>query len=99
MLLRKELYMNNNMIDEIKEVILSSRKEIAYEVNRTMLIAYWNVGRIIVENEQKGNVKAEYGKQIIKELSKKGTAILIVTHDIKFANDISDKIIKIKRAN
>jgi len=36
--------------------------------------------------------------KIIKELSKKGTAILIVTHDIKFANDISDKIIEIKKS-
>jgi len=36
--------------------------------------------------------------KIIKELSKKGTAILIVTHDIKFANDISNKIIEIKKS-
>ena len=36
--------------------------------------------------------------KIIKELSKKGTAILIVTHDIKFANDISDKIIEMKKS-
>ena len=36
--------------------------------------------------------------KIIKELSKNGAAILIVTHDIKFANEISDKIIKLKRA-
>ena len=36
--------------------------------------------------------------KIIKELSKKGTAILIVTHDIKFANDISDKIIEFKKS-
>ena len=35
--------------------------------------------------------------KIIKVLSQKGTAILIVTHDIKFANDISDKIIEIKK--
>ena len=35
-----------------------------------MLVAYWNVGRIIIENEQKGNIKAEYGRQVIKELSK-----------------------------
>ena len=35
-----------------------------------MLNAYWNVGRIIVENEQNGNIKAEYGKQVMKELSK-----------------------------
>ena len=63
---------NNNikMIEEIKNVIISSRNKIAYEVNNTMLLAYWNVGRIIVENEQNGNIKAEYGKQIMKELSK-----------------------------
>ena len=35
--------------------------------------------------------------KIIKQLSNKGTAILIVTHDIKFANDISNKIIEIKK--
>ena len=35
-----------------------------------MLEAYWNVGRIIVENEQNGNIKAEYGKQVIKEVSR-----------------------------
>ena len=39
----------------------------AYEVNNTMLCAYWNVGKIIVENEQNGNIKAEYGKQIMKD--------------------------------
>lgn len=61
---------NVKMIEEIKDVIINSRNKIAYEVNNTMLLAYWNVGRIIVENEQKGNIKAEYGKQILKELSK-----------------------------
>ncbi len=61
---------NNKIIQEIKDIILSSRKKVAYEVNNTMLYAYWNVGRIIVENEQNGNIKAEYGKQIMKELSK-----------------------------
>ncbi len=61
---------NMKMIEEIKEVIVNSRQKIAYEVNNTMINAYWNVGRIIVENEQSGNIKAEYGKQILKELSK-----------------------------
>ena len=61
---------NIKMIEEIKNIIISSRNKIAYEVNNTMISAYWNVGRIIVENEQNGNIKAEYGKQIIRELSK-----------------------------
>lgn len=67
---------NVEMIQEIKDVILSSRKKVAYEVNNTMLYAYWNVGRIIVENEQNGNIKAEYGKQILKELSKELRKVL-----------------------
>ncbi len=73
-----ELTNNNNekMIEEIKSVIISSRQKVAYAVNNTMLMAYWNVGKIIVKNEQNGNIKAEYGKQIIKELSKSLRKIL-----------------------
>ena len=41
-----------------------------------MLEAYWNVGRIIVENEQNGNYKAEYGKPLIKDLSKELRKVL-----------------------
>ena len=67
---------NIQMIEEIKDVIINSRNKIAYEVNNTMLLAYWNVGRIIVENEQNGNIKAEYGKQVLKELSKELRKIL-----------------------
>ena len=67
---------DNNIIAEIKDVIINSRNKIAYEVNNTMVFAYWNVGRIIVENEQNGNIKAEYGKQVIKELSKELRKIL-----------------------
>ncbi len=67
---------NMQMIEEIKNVIINSRNKIAYEVNNTMLLAYWNVGRIIVENEQNGNLKAEYGKQVLKELSKELRKIL-----------------------
>lgn len=61
---------NEKMLKEIKEIILTSRQKIAYEVNNTMVFAYWNVGRVIVENEQNGKIKAEYGRQIIKDLSK-----------------------------
>ena len=70
------LEQNYKMIQEIKDVIINSRNKIAYEVNNTMLLAYWNVGRIIVENEQNGSIKAEYGKQILKDLSKELKKIL-----------------------
>ena len=66
----------NNMVNEIKNIIVKSREKIAYQVNNTMVIAYWNVGKIIVENEQNGNIKAEYGKNILKELSKELRKVL-----------------------
>ena len=72
----QSLTFNKKIIEDIKEVIVSSRKKVAYEVNNTMLLAYWNVGKIIVENEQSGNIKAEYGKQVMKELSKELRKIL-----------------------
>ena len=72
----QSLTFNKKIIEDIKEVIVSSRQKVAYEVNNTMLLAYWNVGKIIVENEQNGNIKAEYGKQILKELSKELRKIL-----------------------
>lgn len=67
---------NNNIIEQIKDIIINSRNKISYEINNTMVLAYLNVGRIIVENEQNGNIKAEYGKQIIKDLSKELRKIL-----------------------
>ncbi len=36
-----------------------------------MVVCYWNIGRLIVEEEQRGEKRAEYGKQLIKDLSKK----------------------------
>ncbi len=39
---------NIQIIEEIKNEIISSRNKIAYEVNNIMILAYWNVGRIIV---------------------------------------------------
>ena len=38
-----------------------------------MVRAYWHIGRVIVEEEQKGKERAEYGKQVLKQLSQKLT--------------------------
>ena len=40
------------------------------EVNRTLVETYWNVGKAIVEKEQTGRIKAEYGKSILLKVSK-----------------------------
>ena len=50
--------------------ILEKARSTAYRaVNFAMVQAYWEVGRIIVEEEQKGEERAEYGKALVKELS------------------------------
>jgi predicted nuclease of restriction endonuclease-like (RecB) superfamily len=59
---------------EIKEVLQTARQTVARQVNAELLIAYWNIGRIIVEYEQNSKTRAEYGAQTLKDLSKNLTA-------------------------
>ena len=66
----------SNLIESIKEIIISSRNNIVHSVNTEMLSAYWNIGRLIVEDEQKNQERAKYGEQILKTLSKRLTAEL-----------------------
>ena len=54
--------------------ILEKARSTAYRaVNFAMVQAYWEVGRIIGEEEQKGEERAEYGKALVKELSRRLT--------------------------
>jgi len=55
----------------IKEILEKARNSAYRSVNFAMVQAYWQIGRIIVEEEQKGKERAEYGKGLLKELSKK----------------------------
>lgn len=64
---------NKIVIQEIKEILTEAREKVARTVNNELLLAYWNIGRIIVESEQAGSEKAEYGRQLLKSLSKELT--------------------------
>ena len=64
---------NPNYILEIKEILSNARKRAYSAVNSAMVEAYWNIGKRIVEEEQDGKERAEYGKEIIKKLSKELT--------------------------
>jgi len=68
-----QLSSNNPMILEIRELLENARKNIAQQVNTELLTTYWQIGRIIVEYEQQSQLRAEYGKQTLKELSKELT--------------------------
>ena len=61
---------DNKMIEQIKSLLESARQKVATEVNSTLIMTYWQIGKIIVEDEQKHESRAEYGKQTLKTLSK-----------------------------
>ena len=60
---------NIQLINSVKEVIIQSRQRVFRMVNASLLETYWNIGKLIVEDEQNGNVKATYGKATLKNLS------------------------------
>ena len=64
---------NNNLIEQIKTLLEASRQKIATTVNTTLLQTYWQIGRLICEYEQSEPIRAEYGKQTLKLLSKELT--------------------------
>ena len=64
---------SNNYINEIKTILKNARQKAYTAVNSAMVEAYWKIGRRIVEEEQSGRERAEYGKEIIKNLSKELT--------------------------
>lgn len=59
-----------SVVQEVKTVLTTARQNVATQVNSELLNTYWNIGRIICEHEQSDPERADYGKQIIKELSK-----------------------------
>ncbi|MBI5100616.1 MAG: DUF1016 domain-containing protein [Nitrospirae bacterium] len=58
----------------IREVLEQARSQAYRAVNFAMVQAYWNIGRIIVEEEQKGKAKAGYGEYLLQELSARLTS-------------------------
>ena len=63
-----------NLYSSIALLIEEARTSVRSTVNSAMVITYWNIGRLIVEDEQKGERRAKYGKKVLKELSVKLTA-------------------------
>jgi predicted nuclease of restriction endonuclease-like (RecB) superfamily len=56
---------------EIKETLQQARNQAYSAVNLAMVQAYWQIGRIIVEHEQNGSLRADYGKNVLQDISEK----------------------------
>ena len=69
----KNEIVSSSLIFDIKKIIEESKRQVVRNVNTIMLQTYWSIGKRIVEEEQNGNNRAEYGSSLLKELSKELT--------------------------
>ncbi|MEM5557960.1 PDDEXK nuclease domain-containing protein [Aliarcobacter cryaerophilus] len=60
---------NNNFYQEIKELLYSAKNKVYQTINTTMTQTYFQIGKRIVEEEQGGQIRAGYGKSLLKLLS------------------------------
>ena len=61
---------NSNFFSQIVDLLQSARNKVVRTVNQTMVLTYFEIGKMLVEKEQDGKERADYGKHILKELSK-----------------------------
>lgn len=69
-----EMITNSDMgllAQRIENLVEEARKNVLSHVNTVMVQTYFEIGRTIVENEQQGDIRAAYGKSVLKELSKR----------------------------
>jgi len=63
----------DDLMDRIVSILEQARANVVRAVNSNMVIAYWLIGREIVQELQRGEERAEYGKQVIENLSRQLT--------------------------
>ena len=60
---------NDKAYQQIRKVLIQARSRAWQAINTEMVACYWQIGRLIIEEEQRGETRAVYGKGLIKELS------------------------------
>ena len=63
-----------DIYQQIRELLIQARSRALQVVKTGMVVCYWQIGRLIVEEEQRGETRAVYGKGLIKELSRRLSA-------------------------
>lgn len=61
--------LQKNLLDNIRFIINEARSEVFRQTNTIILKMYWEIGQLIVEGEQKGESRAAYGKNVLKNLA------------------------------
>ena len=67
----KEIQDINGLYQEVREIISSARQNAVRSVDFCRVQMYWQIGRRILEEEQKGKERADYGSYLLKNLAKK----------------------------
>ncbi|MEW4923664.1 PDDEXK nuclease domain-containing protein [Algibacter sp. 2305UL17-15] len=62
--------LNKKFFSQIVDLLQSARNKVVRTVNQTMVLTYFEIGRMLVEEEQGGKERAEYGKELLKGLSR-----------------------------
>ena len=60
-----------NLYDEVREILASARQNAVRSVDFCRVQMYWNIGKRILETEQAGRERAEYGAYLLKNLAKR----------------------------
>ncbi len=72
------------LLTDLRQLLNASRQQIQRSVNTAMVQTYWQAGRLIVEDEQQGEQRADYGKQVLQLLS------MVLTTEFGKGFDISN---------
>lgn len=67
---------NEKIIQKITSLVNEVKENLVKEINKSITYVYWNIGRIIVSNENEYNNRLEYGKEVLKGLSDELTKYL-----------------------
>src|SRR5882757_1737111 len=59
--------------EDIHKILRNAQQKVHASINSEMVLAYWQIGKRIVEEEQLGNSKADYGTYLLRELSRRLT--------------------------
>lgn len=66
--LKKNTEKYTTLFASIEALVSNAKTKVAQSVNQTIVYAYWHIGQYIVEYEQKGKERAEYGTELLKRL-------------------------------
>ena len=67
--MKKDLSLYQPIITDIKQIISAGQQSAYNAANTAMVFTYWHIGKRIVEQEQAGSERAEYGKRLISVLA------------------------------